>query len=314
MFRCSRKQLIFIADCEQFNVKVTQLGLNMSQVENKDIGVKNDVILTHERHLSFLANEFKYKLFFNPPPPAEGESDIKEHGTKSNKRLNFSSDKSAKKKLKTNNYEDGTPAWFDDSLGKIVIEKDEKGGEWRSIANDKLFIRMVYGDEGSTKIAAFDIDGTIITTKSGKVFPVDEHDWRIIYPEVPGKLKSLKEKGYKLVLITNQAGIAKGKLTIKQFSQKVSNILSRLGVTAMVFVSTADTGYYRKPRPGIWDWLEMRGNNGVKVSRTESFYCGDAAGREAGYITAKKKDFSCSDRLFAENVDVKFLTPGIYNV
>ena len=106
----------------------------------------------------------------------------------------------------------------------------------------------------------------------------------------------------------------KGKLTIKQFSQKVSNILSRLRVTAMVFVSTADTGYYRKPRPGIWDWLEMRGNNGVKVSRTESFYCGDAAGREAGYITAKKKDFSCSDRLFAENVDVKFLTPGIYNV
>ena len=127
---------------------------------------------------------------------------------------------------------------------------------------------------------------------------------------MPGKLKKLVSEGYKLVFITNQAGIAKGKLTLAQFQHKLENIMSRLGVKAQVYVSTWDTGYYRKPRPGIWEWLELQGNNKVTVSRADSFYCGDAAGREAGAFPGKKKkDFSCSDRLFAENVGVKFYTP-----
>ena len=302
-----------MADCDKFSVRVTQLGLNTSQAKDKDIGAKKTAYLRHEEHISFLSDQFKYKLLFNPPPPAgvksDSDLDASESVTNSNKRQNCDSEMSKKKRVKTSDNGNDIPPWFDDSLGKVVTEEDEKGGEWRSVAEDRLFIRMLNGDKGSPKVAAFDIDGTIITTKSGKVFPVDEHDWRILYPEVPGKLKSLVEEGYKLVLITNQAGIAKGKLTIKQFSKKVSSILSRLGVNAMVFVSTADTGYFRKPRPGIWDWLELRGNSGVQVSRTDSFYCGDAAGREAGFIPGKKKDFSCSDRLFAENIGVTFYTP-----
>ena len=145
----------------------------------------------------------------------------------------------------------GRVPWFDDSLGDVVSDNDGRGGEWRKLAEGRLFVRLVEGDGGSSKIAAFDIDGTIITTQSGRVFPKDEHDWRILYPEVPGKLKKLVEEGFKLVLVTNQAGIAKGKLTFEQFSGKVVSILARLGVTATVFVSTAETGYYRKPRPGI---------------------------------------------------------------
>ena len=43
--------------------------------------------------------------------------------------------------------------------------------------------------------------------------------------------------------------------------------------------------------------------------REDSLYCGDAAGREVGWSAGKKKDFSCSDRLFADNVGVKFYTP-----
>ena len=203
----------------------------------------------------------------------------------------------------------GRVPWVDDSLGDVVTDDDGRGGEWRKLAEGRLYVRLVNGDEGSSKIAAFDIDGTIITTQSGRVFPKDEHDWRILYPEVPGKLKKLVEDGFKLVLITNQAGIAKGKLTIEQFSRKVVSILARLGVNATVFVSTAETGYYRKPRPGIWEWLEASSNSGVRVAREDSLYCGDAAGREAGWSSGKKKDFSCSDRLFAENVGVKFYTP-----
>lgn len=47
-------------------------------------------------------------------------------------------------------------------------------------------------------------------------------------------------------------------------------------------------------------------NGNVQINDSESFYCGDAAGR----IRVKgKKDFSCSDRLFATNLSLKFYVP-----
>ncbi|XP_049762750.1 bifunctional polynucleotide phosphatase/kinase isoform X3 [Schistocerca cancellata] len=50
-------------------------------------------------------------------------------------------------------------------------------------------------------------------------------------------------------------------------------------------------------------------NDGVAIDKTASFYCGDAAGRDANWAPKKKKDFSCSDRLFALNIGLKFYTP-----
>ena len=37
----------------------------------------------------------------------------------------------------------------------------------------------------------------------------------ILFAEVPGKLKSLHADGYRIVFITNQAGIATGKVCIR---------------------------------------------------------------------------------------------------
>ena len=48
------------------------------------------------------------------------------------------------------------------------------------------------------------MDNTLITTQSGRVFPIDHNDWRILYPEVPSKLKKLLEDGFKIVVLTNQ--------------------------------------------------------------------------------------------------------------
>ena len=123
--------------------------------------------------------------------------------------------------------------------GSLVTEDDGKDGEWREVAGGKLFVRIDKNGSDSSKVAAFDIDGTLITTKSGRVFPLDEHDWKIIYSEVPGKLKQLVEDGYKLVLITNQAGIAKVSIgyNINVFN-KTLECMRRVTLSSSISLST----------------------------------------------------------------------------
>ena len=89
------------------------------------------------------------------------------------------------------------------------------------------------------QIASFDMDGTLITTKSGRVFPLDYNDWKILLSEVPGKLKSLHEDGYKIVVITNQAGVAKGKTKVEDFQTKVERIAQKIGVPMQLWAITS---------------------------------------------------------------------------
>ncbi|XP_071785539.1 uncharacterized protein [Asterias amurensis] len=172
----------------------------------------------------------------------------------------------------------------------------------------KLVLYTSKGVRASNKIAGFDLDGTIITTKSGKVFARDADDWRIIYPEVPGKLKKLHSEGYKIVLFTNQLGIGKGKLKLTNFKRKVLGVQSKIGVPLQAFIATSG-GMFRKPVTGMWTRLCDQSNDGIKIHKDSSFYVGDAAGRPVDWVPGKKKDFSCSDRLFALNLGLTFHTP-----
>ncbi|XP_013920900.1 PREDICTED: bifunctional polynucleotide phosphatase/kinase-like isoform X2 [Thamnophis sirtalis] len=83
-------------------------------------------------------------------------------------------------------------------------------------------------------------------------------------------------------------------------------------LSPQVFVAT-HSGMYRKPVLGMWDYLCKKANGGLEVSLQESVYVGDAAGRPANWAPGqKKKDFSCSDRLFALNAGLPFYTPEEY--
>ncbi|KAK3610289.1 hypothetical protein CHS0354_029752 [Potamilus streckersoni] len=176
---------------------------------------------------------------------------------------------------------------------------------------DKLFVYRREGLQAREKIAGFDIDGTIITTKSGKVFPVDNDDWRLWTGEIPKKLKKLNEDGYKVVFFTNQLGVAKGKTKIEDLQSKFTLIVERIGVPIQILVSTSG-GIYRKPATGMWDYLVQEGNDGMPIDLSKSFYVGDAAGRPEKWAPKKKKDFSSSDRLFALNIGLQFFTPEEY--
>ncbi|KAK3745074.1 hypothetical protein QZH41_014559 [Actinostola sp. cb2023] len=154
---------------------------------------------------------------------------------------------------------------------------------WEELPGELLMYTRK-GVQGRSKIAGFDMDGTLITTKSGRVFPTNTGDWKIALPQIPGKLKSLWSEGYKIVIFTNQNGIAKKKVSIPDFKKKIENVIQALCVPIQL-------------------------NQGITVFKDHSYYIGDAAGRPVGWASGKKKDFSCSDRAFAANIGIKFQTP-----
>lgn len=104
------------------------------------------------------------------------------------------------------------------------------------------------------KIAAFDMDGTIIVTQSGKTFPINSKDWKINFPEVLNAIRKLSDDGYKIIIFTNQGGIGKKKVDQKSFKEKVENIIDVIKIPIQVFVATQGD-IYRKPAPGMWNTL-----------------------------------------------------------
>ncbi|CAJ0920307.1 unnamed protein product, partial [Mesorhabditis belari] len=180
-------------------------------------------------------------------------------------------------------------------------------GKW-SVDGSDLMVFTTHGVEARPKIASFDLDGTIITTKSGKVFPKDETDWVIMDPRITAKLKELHTAGeHKLVFFSNQNGIGKDHISPDAFKRKIEAIIEKLNVPIQVFLALSKNRY-RKPCIGMFDYLQENCNDEQKISITDSFYVGDAAGRHKTKIRAKK-DHSAADRLFASNVGLKFYTP-----
>lgn len=145
------------------------------------------------------------------------------------------------------------------------------------------------------RIAAFDLDSTLIKTKSGKKFPVDLDDWVFFNNNVIRKLKEYHSKKYCIVIISNQNGIGKGKISKYDWKKKLENICSSINLPIKIFASIYDD-VFRKPYPTLW--TKLVGNK--QVSK-KSFYCGDACGR--------KGDHSDTDYKFAINNNIKFYTP-----
>lgn len=175
--------------------------------------------------------------------------------------------------------------------------------------------------EKRRKVAAFDLDSTLITSASGKKFSNDASDWKWWHASVPNKLRNMYKDGYQIVILSNQNGLtlhrdskAKGPDNSKRvapFKQKAGAVLAQLDIPTSIYAATGKD-IFRKPRTGMWKELcEDYGLQGI--DKEESIFVGDAGGRTAvsasGGKKAIAKDFSCSDRNFAHNVGIRYHTP-----
>jgi len=174
--------------------------------------------------------------------------------------------------------------------------------EWRH-ATPSLLLREDQAVKGSAgaRIAAFDLNDTLVTSKSGLPgYQLTLSDWQYYNDRVVPKLRTLHGEGSKLVIFSNQGNIraalnGKRAQSVKAY---IDAFLKDVDVPVQVFLATQNDRF-RKPSVGMWEYLEQQGNGGIVVDRAQSFYVGDAAGGLG--------EHSAADSEFAQALGVKFI-------
>lgn len=176
-----------------------------------------------------------------------------------------------------------------------------------------------YTPPQNSKVVAFDLDHTLVCPKGEHKFARNRHDARLLYPQVLTKLNDLRQRGFKIVIFSNQlnrtafaalrtASSREGSRPESAGDQTADTILNDIlfkvdqhcGRDVDVFVSVRND-QHRKPMPGMFDlFCELNGF----VDKNSLLYVGDAAGRPT--------DFSDSDLRFALNIGAAFRTPEEY--
>jgi DNA 3'-phosphatase len=146
---------------------------------------------------------------------------------------------------------------------------------------------------GSNKIMAFDLDDTIIKTKSGK-FPISADDWLFCFDK-----KKIEQYKF-IVIFTNQLNIKKQPKRYDAFKSKIINIISLLNCEVQIFISTEDDKF-RKPSDILFLLFKQKMKMAININIRINFditYVGDAY-TENNY----------SDLEFAINSKIKFMCP-----
>ena len=130
-------------------------------------------------------------------------------------------------------------------------------GMWKNIESGKCYAYIPGDFEHSRKtftgkLAGFDMDGTLISTKSGKTFPVDVNDWKILLPGgvIEKKLQQLASEDFVIAIFTNQNGISTGKQSLEDIKTKIQNIMKAIQLEGKYFLLIiANQQKYKTRRP-----------------------------------------------------------------
>lgn len=174
------------------------------------------------------------------------------------------------------------------------------------------------------RVASFDLDDTLIHRPKGKLA---KDKWKLLNSAIMNKIASLVNDGYIIVIFSNQSGMSSGAKFDKVKWRKAMDDLVKILTSqikdgkfyfAVYVAKTYDL--FRKPNIGLWEQMkkdikEEFSLDKVRISKN-SFFVGDAAGRTSAspykkkiYPSSNKGDFSDTDRKFALNIGIKFLTP-----
>ncbi|KAJ1689635.1 hypothetical protein LUZ63_013790 [Rhynchospora breviuscula] len=210
-----------------------------------------------------------------------------------------------------NNKDKRVSAETKDGQVKFSVSEIEDNYKDASLApNWKTFQTVIFnvkrdGLHDSAKIAAFDFDGCLAKTS---VKRIGADAWSLMYPSIPKKLQGLYNDGYKLVIFTNESNIDRWKnkrqVAVDSKIGRLENFIKRVEVPIQVFIACGIRDLFRKPSTGMWTLLKEHFNSGVAIDMHQSFYVGDAAGRE--------KDHSDADIEFAKAIGLKFYVPEEY--
>lgn len=132
------------------------------------------------------------------------------------------------------------------------------------------------------KIVFLDRDGTINEEVNYLYRP---EDFRFL-PGVPGALKRLTDQGYRLVVVTNQAGVARGYYTeedVKKLHRYVNELLKAEGTEISAF-------YYcpHHPQYGIGDYKKECSCRKPGIGLFEQAACRFQVDKKASYMIGDK--------------------------
>ncbi|CAD7966196.1 unnamed protein product [Amoebophrya sp. A25] len=232
-------------------------------------------------------------------------------------------------------YHDSVHIWGEPfALDTTRLKDHQAPGTTETRTEDVLLAKPKIG------LACFDLDSTLIKTRSGRVFPKDKTDWQWLGPMVPRRLNQLASGDapdaagvkFRIWIFTNQGGLGKGgnlKQKIADWRFKIDAIIRQLAEEtrrSVLIVCATGENWCRKPGLGAWEYVFSNGETTATTSSSSSaakssshqrvdwkasFYVGDAAGRPAKE-GVRKKDFSVSDLKFAFNTGLRFFTPEQY--
>lgn len=164
-------------------------------------------------------------------------------------------------------------------------------------------IRWIKRSLGYKRVLFADLDGTLIVTNSGKIFPENINDWQF----KKGIIEAIqKYEPTHLHIVSNQGGIEKGKLKANLVFDKMLKIqmllrkaLPKTRVTFDYCASNDPKCERRKPNSGMIDYYRTDIYNGTDCERHECLMIGDASGKEG--------QFSDSDKKCAKNAHIRYM-------
>lgn len=136
------------------------------------------------------------------------------------------------------------------------------------------------------KVLLCDLDGTLIVTKSGKIFPENEDDWK--FKEHIKEAICEYNPRY-IFILTNQGGIEKGYVDEKRFIAKMNTIMREMRgwgdfiVDGVYCKSNNPNDLFRKPNVGMVDHFRYCYIMGYDFDNRRALMIGDASGLQGQF-------------------------------